>query len=122
MMTLAIPKHQPVGHIDKSGLALAITPRIRSAAHLDFVRRQRCAVFGCRSRDMQAHHLLTGPDAKARGMKASDRWTIPLCGKHHDALHANGNERAWCAGHGIDPIASAEYLWAQSPANGRKAA
>lgn len=81
-----------------------------------------CSVPGCRHLPVDVHHLTCSPEPKARGLKAGDNWTVPLChGLHHvaearDGVHRAGNERAWWAGKRIDPIALAERLWRQSPA------
>lgn len=112
-----IPKIQPRGRIDKSALAFPIAPRIRSKAHLDWIRKQRCCVPGCARRDVEAHHLLQCEDAKARGLKASDAWTVPLCHTHHMALHLYGFEQEWAQGLGVDLIATAAELWRRSPGN-----
>lgn len=87
--------------------------RRRSADHLKRLRTLRCAVPGCehwRHEGVVAHHLTCGPEPKARGLKASDAWAVPLCAwTHHDArspasVHWRGDERAWWAEMGIDPV------------------
>jgi hypothetical protein len=94
-------------------------PRVRSKSHMAYVAAQPCIV--CLWQYVQVHHLTCSPDPKARGLKAGDNWTLPLCNEHHLAgfpgsLHDDGNERRWWAAHGIDPIAAAEQLWAESQA------
>lgn len=67
--------------------AMQIAPRgpykgnLREAdpAYLRFIRRQPCAVEGCKSNYQEAAH--TG--ARALGRKANDRLAIPLCLFHH---------------------------------------
>lgn len=53
---------------------------------------------------------------KARGLKAGDQYSVPLCPDHHqngpDALHKHGNEREWWERHGIDAIELSLSLWA----------
>ena len=93
-------------------------PRIRCEAHLKWIRTQPCMI--CQA-FATAHHLTIGPEGKGRSLKAGDNWTLPLCNEHHLAgfpgsLHDDGNERRWWAAHGIDPIAAAEQLWAESQA------
>ena len=44
-------------------------------------------------------------------MKVSDEYTVPLCVGHHEWLHRTGDERAWWAARGIDPLAVALQLW-----------
>ena len=104
------------------GLVVDVTPnfkapRIRSKAHLAYVASLHCAA--CRAAGVQVHHLLSAPQAKARGLKASDSWTVPLCQSCHTALHSDGNERRWFAARDIDQIALAEHLWSASVAAGR---
>ena len=50
------------------------------------------------------------------GRKVSDRFTVPLCRLHHRQLHRGGNERAWWQSQGIDPLAIAASLWANTHA------
>jgi hypothetical protein len=40
------------------------------------------------------------------GEKSSDKWALPLCGKHHREQHSM-NEREFWASYGIDPFALA---------------
>ena len=51
------------------------------------------------------------------GRKVSDRFTVPLCRLHHRQLHRGGNERAWWQSQGIDPLAIAASLWANTHAS-----
>jgi hypothetical protein len=37
-------------------------------------------------------------------MKNGDDFTIPLCRKHHDELHAFGDEALFFALRGVDPV------------------
>ena len=101
--------------IDKSALAIPVVPRVRASAHLDWVRTLPCAAPRCRHHGRsEAHHLTCSPDPKAMASKAGDRWAVPLCPPHHGQLHAAGDERAWWAGLGVDPIEIAERLWEMS--------
>ncbi len=50
------------------------------------------------------------------GRKVSDRFTVPICRLHHRELHRRGNERAWWASQGIDPLAISAMLWARTHA------
>lgn len=98
--------------------------RIRCSAHLAWIRTLPCSVPGCRSSEIQAHHLLRGPEPTARSLRASDVWCVPLCRSHHDpnshgSVHHNGDEEGWFAVRGIDPIAKAAHLWTMSPAGQR---
>jgi hypothetical protein len=93
--------------------------RIRSEQHLRWVASLPCAIAGCPNRDAQAHHLTCGPEPKARGLKASDCWVLPLCVIHHSALHMRGDERAWWASQNFEPLPCCALLWALSVAAGR---
>lgn len=87
-----------------------------SERHRELIRLLPCCVTG-QEPGGQAHHLKSGPAAKERGvgMKATDRWLVPLC---HEA-HINGVERVgsrleveWFRARGIaDPHALAKALW-----------
>lgn len=116
-MMLAKSRSRPIQRIDTSALPFGQAPRIRSKAHRKWINEQRCCVMGCGSRFSQCHHLLSGPEPKARSEKASDTWCLPLCGFHHSELHSMGDERAWGARHNIDLIATAAEFWRRSPAN-----
>ena len=88
--------------------------RVRDRAHMARLAGLACSVPGCKTRSIQVHHLTCGPEAKARGLKAGDCWTVPVCVRHHGELHGRGDEREWWAALGIDPIALAGALWAES--------
>jgi hypothetical protein len=83
--------------------------RKRSAPYLRYVASQPCLV--CFRPDVQAHHL-TFAQPKARGLKASDEFTVPLCVACHMSLHLHGDERKWWDRFKIDPLAVAKKLWA----------
>lgn len=94
-------------------LALALSRREGdSAAHLRFLRGLPCCA--CRHPSGpggEAHHLLRIGGVRGVGMKAPDRWAVPLCRAHHDALHRDGNEDRWFRSVGIDARALAGRLW-----------
>lgn len=101
--------------------------RVRSRRHLDWIATLPCSVPGCLPRHRETvvpHHLTCSPEPKARGLKSGDNWTLPLCAAvHHGpgiagSLHDAGDERAWWARHGLDPIAICERLAAVSRAMG----
>lgn len=86
-------------------------PRTRSVGYLAFLGvGQICAVPGCHATNCQVHHLTCGPEPKARGLKSSDLWCLPICFSHHDpnsrdSIHAVGDERSWWRDRGIaDPV------------------
>jgi len=92
-------------------------PRVRSKKHMAFVATKPCLCCGWKRPEV--HHLTCGPEPKARGLKAGDNWTVPLCSTCHRTLHAQGSERAFWSARDIDPIAVAAQLWAQSEEAGR---
>ncbi|WP_027516196.1 ERF family protein [Bradyrhizobium sp. WSM1417] len=87
-------------------------PRKRSKAHLSFVRGLPCLI--CKRTPVDAHHLKFA-QPRALGRKVSDEFTVPLCRPHHQALHRQGNEKAWWADMQVDPLLAARDLWATSP-------
>jgi hypothetical protein len=107
--------------------------RERSEAHRKFVATIPCLV--CRRGEpvprwhmlgdvvSQSHHL-THAQPRARGLKVSDAYSVPLCVPHHDpnhrgSVHHDGDEAAWWELWGIDPLAEAARLWNESIAAGR---
>ena len=82
--------------------------------HLVLVRQLPCTV--CENRTgIDPHHLKSGAAARERGigMKATDRWSVPLCRVHHDEVErlASIHERAWFSAFGLDPHMLALALW-----------
>ena len=70
------------------------------------------------SANIQAHHLLKPYDGfRGVGLRANDKNVIPLCFKHHNALHKRGNEFAFFEEMTGDPYFGqkvAQYLWENS--------
>jgi hypothetical protein len=87
--------------------------RERDRDHLRFVASQPCVVCGRTPSD--PHHIKFA-EQRAMGRKVSDRFTVPICRLHHRQLHRHGNERAWWQSQGIDPLAIAVNLWANTHA------
>jgi len=87
--------------------------RERDRDHLRFVAAQACLVCGRTPSD--PHHIKFAQQ-RAMGRKVSDRFTVPICRLHHRQLHRGGNERAWWQSQGIDPLAIAASLWANTHA------
>jgi hypothetical protein len=85
--------------------------RRRDKDHRRFISRQACLVCGKQPSD--PHHLRFA-QSKALGRKVSDEFTVPLCRSHHRELHRTGNEVAWWAQFGIDPMAVAYQLWTKT--------
>jgi len=85
--------------------------RERDRNHLRFVASQPCLVCGRIPSD--AHHVKFA-EQRAMGRKVSDQFTVPVCRLHHRELHRRGDERAWWATQGIDPLAIAAKLWGKT--------
>jgi ERF superfamily len=94
--------------IDKSLLTVAAPRRYRNTDHLRFVSQQPCLLCGRGPSD--AHHIRFA-QPRALGRKASDEYVVPLCRSHHRAVHRTGDEQAWWAQAGIDPLKVARKLW-----------
>jgi hypothetical protein len=94
--------------INKALLALPEPRRVRDRVHLKWVANQPCLICGRRPSD--AHHLRYAQHP-ALGRKVSDEFTVPLCRGHHREVHHCGDEAAWWAKVGVDPIAAARTLW-----------
>jgi hypothetical protein len=85
--------------------------RFRDKAHLRFVSNQACTV--CGRQPCEPHHIrFAQPRAISR--KVSDEFTVPLCRVHHREIHRRGDEAAWWAEFGIDPMPIALRLWQQT--------
>lgn len=81
-------------------------PRERDERHLDHVRSLPCCV--CGGIDTEAAHIRTASLAHGKnhtGMseKPSDKWSVPLCNKHHREQHAM-SEMAFWKKYEIDPF------------------
>lgn len=86
--------------------------RLIDKEHLRLVSNLPCCCCGIKNDTIVPHHLLRGV-TRGMGMKAGDNLVIPLCHKHHEALHRNGNETVFLAGYGVNglELANALYLW-----------
>lgn len=71
---------------------LGMPERIRSAAHLKWVRQHACCVPECRHIEIQAHHVRIGTQT-GLGHKPGDDKAISLCAPHHGELHRIGEPR-----------------------------
>lgn len=91
-----------------------------SERHLVRIRALQCCVIGCQQADIEAHHLKSGPARLERGigLKASDRFAVPLCGfLHHNEIEHLGSRREeqWFRDVGINnPYLLAKALWDRS--------
>lgn len=80
--------------------ALSRNSRFRSKKHMAKVRSLGCCI--CQNPVADAHHLRSLGHLHGAAIKNGDDFTIPLCRKHHDELHAFGAEEIFLALHGID--------------------
>lgn len=50
------------------------------------------------------------------GLRATDRWAIPLCRRHHEECHTVGSrkEEEWFLARGLDVYSLANGLWQQT--------
>lgn len=90
-------------------------PRVKLAAHLDFVRSLPCCVCGDNTSTEAAHIRASdrsvGKSLTGMGEKPSDIWTVPLCGRCHREQHSVSEFLFW-ERHQIDPHKKALALWA----------
>lgn len=85
------------------------TPRVRDNKHLRRIRLEPCCI--CRSSYSQAAHIRAGSieyDKEPAGYqeKSDDRWTVPLCDRHHREQHSMNEMKFW-ERYGRDPFALA---------------
>lgn len=87
--------------------------RQKSPKHLDFIRSLGCLICGDATCTEAAHvryaEPLAGKLITGMGIKSHDKFTVPLCSRHHREQHANG-ERSWWSQFGIDPVYAALAL------------
>jgi hypothetical protein len=95
----------------ESVLAFPKPRRHRDKIHLRFVAQQSCLI--CARQPCDAHHLRFA-QPRGYGLKVSDEFTVPLCRGHHRELHRAANEPRWWARLGIDVVAVAHKLWAET--------
>lgn len=79
-----------------------------SEAHLKLIRQLPSCISGRTPCD--PHHLRIDT---GMGLRALDRWTVPLTRDEHDHLHSVGsrNERSWFEARGVNPYMLANALW-----------
>lgn len=76
--------------------------RLRSKKRMQAARELGCAI--CKNPVADAHHLRTIGHRRAMSLKNGDDFTIPLCRRHHDELHAFGDEKLFLALNGVDVV------------------
>ena len=85
--------------------------RIRDREHVKFVAGHPCLICGRRPADP---HYLRFAQSRALGRKVSDKFTVPLCRGHHREIHRHGDEAAWWAKVGVEPLGVANALWRET--------
>ena len=85
-------------------------PARTNRRHREFVGGLPCCV--CGADHAEVAHVRTGTDG-GMGLKPSDRFTVPLCRRHHDLQHQVGDTAFWGAVR-IDPTGLANHLWTNS--------
>ena len=100
-----------IERIEKSGPVHPEPRRIRDREHVKFVAGRPCLICGRRPAD--PHHLRFA-QSRALGRKVSDEFTVPLCRGHHREIHRHGDEAAWWAKVGVEPLGVANALWRET--------
>ena len=100
-----------IERIEKGGPAHPEPRRVRDREHVKFVAGHPCLICGRHPAD--PHHLRFA-QSPALGRKVSDEFTVPLCRGHHREVHRCGDEAAWWAKAGVEPLAVANALWRES--------
>jgi hypothetical protein len=101
----------PIERIEKSGPARPEPRRVRDREHVKFVAGHPCLICGRHPAD--PHHLRF-TQSRALGRKVSDEFTVPLCRGHHREIHRFGDEAAWWAKVGVEPLGVANALWRET--------
>lgn len=79
-----------------------------NAAHKDFIRSLPCLICGAPPRS-ECAHVRSSMDG-GTGLKPSDKYTVPLCSRHHQRQHMVGEAAFWAEA-GIDPLDASLRLW-----------
>lgn len=84
-----------------------------SPAHLALIRQLPSCLSGKSPCD--PHHLRVSNE-RGIGLKATDRWAVPLIRKEHDECHLvpGRKEEEWFLARGIDVYSLANALWQQT--------
>lgn len=85
-----------------------------SALHRRLIRQLPCCIPGCGHRPpSDPHHLKLGTQERGLGLRATDRWLVPLCRLHHIEVERVGtrHEKRWFCEHHVDCLALASGLW-----------
>lgn len=85
-------------------------PNARELRH--HVRLCNLPCLACGGAGGVFHHLLS--HATGKRWRRDHEFGLPLCDYCHRALHAHGDERAWCQVQGFDAVSEAVMLRLQS--------
>lgn len=87
-------------------------PREKDTKHLNYIRSLPCCICDDNTTTEAAHirtsNIGIGKDDGGWG-RPSDKWALPLCGKHHREQHTM-NELEFWKSYGIDPFILAMKL------------
>ena len=89
-------------------------PRLREPKYLAWLRNKPCVICRCPPPNDPAHvsfaDMTIGKEHRGKGMKAHDKWALPLCRYHHREQSTwLCGEMAWWYGYqGKDPLALCE--------------
>ena len=100
-----------IERIEKGGPTHPEPRRARDREHVKFVAEHPCLI--CGRRPAEPHHVRFA-QSRALGRKVSDEFTVPLCRGHHREVHRCGDEAAWWAKLGVEPIGVANALWRET--------
>lgn len=84
-----------------------------SPAHLTLIRQLPSCLSGKKPCD--PHHLRVSNE-RGIGLKATDRWAVPLTRDEHEECHLVGSrkEEEWFLARGVDVYSLANALWQAS--------
>lgn len=78
--------------------------KIRSPKHIAFVKSHPCLVTKdgehCNGTPVDPHHLMK-MGGRGAGLKECDRWTVPVCRRHHHEVTICGDEEEYWLSLGI---------------------
>jgi hypothetical protein len=85
-----------------------------SPAHLALIRQLPSCLSG-KGPPCDPHHLRV-PSERGVGLKATDRWAVPLTRVEHEECHTVGSrkEELWFIARGCDVYSLANGLWQQT--------
>jgi hypothetical protein len=82
--------------------------------HLAFIASLECAVWSCASTPVQVCHVRLRDASRQKdegtGLKPHDRYTLPLCWRHHQEQHRLTEPVFWEKA-GIAPLDLCDALW-----------